>query len=223
MIKKIMFKLLPRHSFSTYSQLGEDIALSYIFQNNDGFYIDVGANHPQSLSNSFALYERGWNGLVIDGNKKLIDKYKFVRPRDICINEYVSDEVREVTCYEFDSDTLTTIDYNQKKQWEKINEVKRSKNIKTKTLDQIIDALKITKNIDLLMIDVEGHDFNVLKSINLKRYRPKVIIIEMHDFEIDNHNQNEIYRFLTKNGYRFLWYFIVNGYFINKDADLSKL
>ena len=68
-----MFKLLPRHSFSTYSQLGEDIALSYIFQNNDGFYIDVGANHPQCLSNSFALYERGWNGLVIYNTPHKLD------------------------------------------------------------------------------------------------------------------------------------------------------
>ena len=46
--------------------------------------------------------------------------------------------------------------------------------IKTKTFDQLIK-----KKFDFLNIDLEGMDFKVLKTINLKKYSPKLICIEI--------------------------------------------
>ena len=50
--------------------------------------------------------------------------------------------------------------------------------IVTKRLDEIIANFKLPNNrIDLLDIDVEGYDFQVLKSIDLNLFNVKVILI----------------------------------------------
>ena len=55
------------------------------------------------------------------------------------------------------------------------------------------------------MIDVEGHELNVLKSINLKKYKPKVILIENTDYFIKkkklvNYIEKNLYHHFTRIG-----------------------
>ena len=76
----------------SYSQNGEDIVLSYLFHDvRDGFYIDVGCNHPVIGNNTFNFYLAGWRSINIDGNQKLIDLYCKDRPGDISLCKLVSD------------------------------------------------------------------------------------------------------------------------------------
>ena len=49
---------------------------------------------------------------------------------------------------------------------------------KTKTLDEIINNIKISKQIDLFSLDVEGDEFNVLDGINFDKINFKYILIE---------------------------------------------
>lgn len=59
----------------------------------------------------------------------------------------------------------------------KIGKTFNAKMIKVKSTP-LNNLLPKKKSIDILMIDVEGHELNVLKSINLKRYRPNTILVE---------------------------------------------
>jgi hypothetical protein len=68
-------------------------------------------------------------------------------------------------------------------------------------------------SIDLLTIDVEGHDFRVLKSLDIAKYRPKIIVIEMHDFA--GIRDSEIYRYLAANGYVLKFFAVMNTYFVD--------
>src|SRR5688500_16482591 len=71
--QKIIFKQVRYY----FAQEGEDIKILYLLQKyNNGFYLDIGANHPITNSNTFKLYLMGWNGILVDGNKHLIDKAK---------------------------------------------------------------------------------------------------------------------------------------------------
>ena len=58
------------------------------------------------------------------------------------------------------------------------------------------------KEIDFLDIDVEGADFKVLKGINFKRFKPKLICIEIHK---KNYKKDLIYKFLVKKKYSLVW------------------
>ena len=54
----IRFNGAPVGSFS---QRGEDLILDGMFEGKrNGFYVDIGANHPSFLSNTRRFYDRGW-------------------------------------------------------------------------------------------------------------------------------------------------------------------
>jgi len=63
-------------------------------------------------------------------------------------------------------------------------------------LDEILEKyLPKDQKIDFLSIDVEGMDLNVLRSNNFKKYRPKVILIEILRSNLSNIENNEITNF----------------------------
>ena len=77
--------------------------------------------------------------------------------------------------------------------------------------------------IDLLSIDVEGHDYNVLKGLNLNLFRPKLIVVEIHNFIIDSPTDSEIYVYLNDNNYNLIGYITMNAYFLDKNLAPTSL
>ena len=204
----------------TYSQLGEDIAINHFLEKflniNKGFYIDVGCNHPIKNSNTFLLYRKGWSGITIDFNEKLMTLHKEERKGDMQKIAAISDISEAAKIYEFSENEINTInkDFFDKMETQK-EVISDSKIINTLTLNEIIQENEVFK-IDLLCIDVEGHDFNVLKSIDLIKYRPKLIVVEMLDsYDFTNLSESEIYNYLKKYNYKLVGYLIANGYFID--------
>ncbi|MEE9409086.1 MAG: FkbM family methyltransferase [Polaribacter sp.] len=204
----------------TYSQLGEDIAITHLLEKHlnlqNGFYIDVGCNHPIHCSNTFLLYRKGWSGITIDLNKELISLHKMERKGDVQVNTAISDKNESVKVYEFQDNSISTINsdfFNEMKTHKKV--ISDSKLINTLTLNEIVLEHNVTK-IDLLCIDVEGHDLKVLKSLDLTKYRPKLIVVEMLDsFSFNNLNESEICTYLKTYNYKLIGYLIANGYFID--------
>ncbi|MFM6346540.1 MAG: hypothetical protein ACKPFK_15520, partial [Dolichospermum sp.] len=90
------------HNIS-YSQEGEDLILARFFEKEkNGFYVDIGAHHPQRFSNTYYFYLKGWSGINIDampGSMKIFDD---LRPLDINLEIPISDKSEILTYYEFD-------------------------------------------------------------------------------------------------------------------------
>lgn len=200
-----------------YSQTGEDIIIGLLLKDiKNGFYLDVGCHHPYKISNTFQLYLKGWRGIVIDANENLIRKFQSKRKNDIAIVAAISDEEKIVSFYEFKESEVNTINEQMLEEWKTKFNYKSKKEIKTQTLTNILDNnLPKNQKIDLLTVDVEGQDFNVLKSLDFKKYRPKLIVIEIHHFDLTNISQNEIYNFLIENDYKLVSFATMNGYFID--------
>ena len=72
----------------------------------------------------------------------------------------------------------------------------------------------------MLNIDVEGKDFDVLKSINLKKYNPKIIIIESHLKNIKKIQSSNIYRYLIKLNYNLRSWSFYSLIFIKKKSNI---
>jgi len=73
---------------SSYSQHGEDAIILEILSHYDlknSVFIDVGANHPSDISNSYLLYRKGYRGIVIEPNQELIGLFRKFRPGDIAL------------------------------------------------------------------------------------------------------------------------------------------
>jgi FkbM family methyltransferase len=222
-----------------YSQLGEDqYILSLLcdydnFQTNEskgGFYVDVGSNHPIRFSNTFGLYCRGWRGICIEANSNLINKCKKIRKLDWAINAAVSDEEKDVDFYVSTLDLVSTIHppFLEKEWAEGDFKLKEKVKMHTATLDTILDNFSkqtdshALDHIDLLSIDVEGHDFNVLRSINLNKYRPAIIVIEMIGYDKAHPDQNEICQYLDRFKYDMEGYHMINGFFVARELKNKK-
>ena len=86
----------------------------------------------------------------------------------------------------------------------------------TRTSNSILTEYKTPEKFDFLSIDVEGHDFEVLSSINLLKYRPKLVVVEMRGLP-ENLKSNPIYHHLEKHDYKLIAYYPQNGFFMRKD------
>jgi hypothetical protein len=175
----------------TYSQFGEDVILDQYFNNFIGRYVDVGCYHPIKYSNTALLHKKGWTGINIDLNKTSIDLFNACRKNDLNIHACLSDKTEIVEIYldsEFSALNSMYPDNLKKFGLKKYKKFK----IQTKIFSQIVK-----NNFDFLNIDCEGNDLKILKTIDLKKYTPKIIIIE-----VSNENKKKIYSYLNSHGYK---------------------
>jgi len=203
-------KLISRKISYSYGSI--DLLLEYIFKNQKkGFYIDVGCHHPVMNNNTYLLYQKGWRGINIDLDQKNIDLFKYFRVKDENINCAVSSTTGEKDLFFYhDKSPINTIEKSAADYQKSI--VKKIKKIKTQNLNSIIDNSKFkNEQINLVSIDVEGHEMEVVKGFNLKKYKPNVVVIEYLDLsakklEIKNLNINnilksEIYNYMIAQNY----------------------
>ena len=91
------------------------------------------------------------------------------------------------------------------------------KKVKKFIFHELIDEYKINLgNIDFLNIDVETHDFKVLKGINFKKYKPSLICIELYNKNLEIEEKKFI-EFLSNYNYSLIKKIGPNGLFaLNK-------
>ncbi len=174
-------KMYLYHNLS-YSQEGEDMILSRFFTGkSQGFYVDVGAHHPQRFSNTYHFYLQGWRGINIDAKPGSMEEFNKVRPNDINLEVPIYDSHQVLTYYEFNEPALNSFCYEIIKEQDGLGEYKiiSQKKLWTYTLAEILEQyLPGNQEVDFLNVDVEGLDLQVLKSNNWKKYRPKLVLAE---------------------------------------------
>lgn len=192
------------------SQFGEDDYILDLFEKEyKGFYLDIGCYHPTKHNNTYKMYKQGWRGINVDLNQFTIDLFNFLRSKDININSAISGSEEKKEMYFIDElNTQNTLEKNHLEFLKKHHSVKDNEiniiPIKTIKLDKILEQYNF-KNIDFMNIDIEGHEINVLKSLDFNKYLIKTICIEMIDHNSLSKEQNEkIKILLNQKGYLFL-------------------
>jgi hypothetical protein len=84
-IKTLIKLILGKGVYRSYSVSGEDLIILPFLPVERGFYVDVGCYHPILYSNTYRSYINGWNGVVIDPNRRLGRLFRIFRPRDLFI------------------------------------------------------------------------------------------------------------------------------------------
>tara|TARA_B100001093_G_scaffold475159_1_gene500490 strand:+ start:533 stop:1261 length:729 start_codon:yes stop_codon:yes gene_type:complete len=204
------------------SQFGEDKEIMKIFKNVfSGNYVDVGCFHPTRSNNTFKLYKTGWQGMNIDLNPLTIELFNYARPEDINICAAISNiETKKKLYFLGDLDSKNTLNFNHKKWINKHFRVKNEdikiKTVKTKKLNDILEKHNFHK-IDFMNIDIEGHELEVVKSINFKKFKIKVICIEILDYDdFSATRKKKLITFLKKNKYALIGISKINYIFKRK-------
>ena len=175
-LKKIYYQ---KYTKKTYSLTGVDLVIDHLFKNiSKGLYIDVGCNHPIKFNNTYLLYKRGWSGINIDSDHTAIELFNKFRNNDFNVRSIVSEDenVKKLYFYHKRS-SLNTLS----KELVDSRLLKPSKVIEEKSviLNKIIeDSPYKNSKINLLSIDIENHEFEVLKNFSFSKYNVDVLIVE---------------------------------------------
>ena len=190
------------------SQFGESKLIYNLFPKNyRGKYIDIGCFHPTKYNNTYLLYKKGWRGINIDLNPLSIELFNFFRSKDINLCTAISNtNSKKKVFFISDLSPENTIESSHKFFLKKFHNYKdneiKTKLIKTVKLENILQKFNFF-DIDLMNIDIEGHELKVLKSLNFKKFNVKVICIEILSYNSKSRRKNnELLNYLKKNGYR---------------------
>lgn len=188
-----------------YSQEGEDIILARLFENRkEGFYVDIGAHHPRRFSNTRLLAEKGWRGINVDPLPGVMKSFRKDRPRDINLEIGISKARGFLSYYMFNDSALNGFSsglslerHTARDEYRILKEIE----VETRTMEDVFDEYLGGDEINILTIDVEGHEMEVLISNNWKRYRPEVILIESLGKNIADSGHLDLMKFMTDISY----------------------
>ena len=229
-LKELYYK---KYSKRSYSFNNVDLIIDYLFKDiKNGIYIDVGCNHPIKYNNTYLLYKRGWSGINIDldaSSIKLFDEY---RKGDNNIGALVSNEEKIKKTYIYhERSTINTVEKTMVDL--KINKPKKIIEIQSITLNKIIQNSPFSeKKINLLTVDVEGHEFPVLENFEFSKYGIDVVVLELLNDKVDKMEmykqsiemvmKSNIYNLLLKRGYKLINWIHSDLIFVNNNFNKGK-
>lgn len=163
----------------SYSQFGEDqfiIGQIKELSSEHGIYIDIGANHPTRISNTYKLYRSGKRGITIEPNVELINLHKRFRSEDTHLAVGCGEEDMVKEFYYSKTPVLSSFVRNE------VFNQSHAEYLPVYTLDTIMSNVS-SDSIDLISIDVEGWDLEVLKGSIKCLQRTSLVCVEANNKE----------------------------------------
>jgi FkbM family methyltransferase len=216
LFRKVISKWVLPNSQIAYAQSGEDLILAHLFYKlniSKPKYLDIGANHPEYISNTYYFYMRGSTGVCIEPNPDLFEKIKKTRPNDIVLNVGIgtstNSTIADFYLFPESASGLSTFSKEEAQYWsdtgmKNIGKI-IYKDILQIPLRSINDILKehFTKAPDLISIDVEGLDYEILQSIDFDTYKPITLCVETLGYDNNQREfkKKEIISFVESKGY----------------------
>ena len=190
--------------------------------NTTGFYVDVGANDPDRLSNTKRFYKMGWSGINIDANPNSIRRLSDARPRDINLNVGVSDYRGTCLFYVMFPPTVSTFDPKSCARAKKLGcKLLTTLSVETMPLREIFDKYWPTdREVDFLSIDIEGLDVEAVESNDWSKYRPKVICIEaptIYHHDIPKQNSCRLVKYFDAVDYDLAYHNGMDAFFVRRN------
>lgn len=227
----VVNKLLQIQTYfqKSYSQCGEDLiiynALSYMNIKNV-YYIDIGAHHPFNMSNTAFFYKKGFNGICIEPEPNLYKTIKKYRKRDICLNIGVGvNTQKELDFFIMSASAENTFSQEQAERISKVRNYSIIKKIKipVMNINEVIEKYAIFKP-NFISIDVEGLDFEILKTFDFNKNRPEVFCIETLMLTTDNREEKieKIINYMIEQNYFVYADTHINTIFVSQDYKIVK-
>jgi FkbM family methyltransferase len=196
----------------SFSQFGEDLMLwQYFREKPNGFFVEIGANHPTQYSQTWFFEQRGWKGMLVE---PLAAKCELLRQQRSGSRVYQvalgAPEQRgraKFTIAEGD-DMLSGLAVNAEVA------VKRVEEVEVRTLDDVLAEAGNPK-VDLLSIDVEGSELEVLRGFDLERHRPAILLVE------DHLQKMNVHRHIARHGYRLVKRTGCNNWYVPRGVEFN--
>jgi FkbM family methyltransferase len=216
-VKKLLKKIT--YNRKSYSEAGEDRVIEFLLKGiglDKLKYLELGTSHPKNGNNTYLFYKNGSRGVLVEPDKSLISVIKSARKKDKVLNVGVGILEQVVDFYVFESYCYNTFSIEEAEVIKKICKLKMVVKVQVKTINSIISE-NFNTFPDLLAIDIEGLDFQVLKTLDFSKYPIPIICAETHEYSA-NHikmKNRSIEDFLKTKGYFVYADTYINSIFVN--------
>ncbi len=173
---------MTREIFESFAQNGEDVVLWRALCNlPSGRYVEIGANDPRDDSITWAFYLRGWRGLEAEAVHAFAEAHRALRPGDVQVEAFVGDPEGDgqVTFYEVPGTGLSTVDADVAERHRESRHEVVERRVPVRPLREILAETGFDSgDVHFMVVDVEGAEASVLRSVDLTTFRPWVLVIE---------------------------------------------
>jgi FkbM family methyltransferase len=187
--RRRLFERLGSTRYSKPALHGMDRKLDRIIDVDGGVFVEAGGHDGYTQSNSYFLERfRGWRGVLVEPMPEMAEQARRNRPGSRlfqCALVGPEDDGKRIEM-EF-GDLFSKVRAGRDDEWVKNGLVlgwreHRVEAVPARTLSSVLEEAGLAK-IDLLSLDVEGHEAQVLSGLDLSRHAPAWLLVEMHDLE----------------------------------------
>jgi FkbM family methyltransferase len=204
----------PRHHAMSDPQSEAELIWEFFGRRADGVFVEIGANDPETHSQTRFLEERGWTGILVEPLSRFFEPLKAARPRSTVFQVACGAPGHALTVEifvgqnpEHSSLCPHALDVNTRYIEREI--------VPMLTLDEVLAQVEGAKP-DFVSIDVEGFQRQVLEGFSLKWHRPALLLIEDHLLDWKTHF------YLRQQGYRLVKRTELNNWYVPTDGPAPR-
>ena len=172
-----------------------------------GVFVEVGANDPIVGSQSHALEQRGWSGILVEPLGEYAERLRAVRRATVfeCAAGSPAQAGRKLPLLV--AGGLSTLSARI----EEPVTARETRLVPVRTLDALLAEAGIS-HVDFLSIDVEGAEIAVLEGFAIERVRPRLVLVEDDARTLDKH------RHLAARGYKLVRRTALNNWYVPAES-----
>ncbi len=206
----------------SFAQNFEDVILNRAFSGKkQGFFLDIGAQHPviDSVSRHFIL--NGWNGILVEPVPAYAIMLKEEYPHITVLQKYVGEKGKR-EMYVVTDTGLSTSDEMLAQAYKNSGLNISNAICEGITLDEIFELTREVE-IDWMKIDAEFSEVEILNSWKSKSVKPAIVVVEvLHPLHKMQAN-DEITELMGSKGYVEAYFDGLNKFYISKNNSEMKI
>jgi len=172
--------LSARYGPNRYSEHFEEwIVRDYFGDSRGGVFLDVGAHHYRTASNTYYLESSlEWSGIAIDALEEFEEDYRRHRPRTQFVAAFVSDKAGDAVTF-FVPDENKLVASSSEEFTRERGTPGTAREVPTTTLNVILEKAGI-RRLDFVSMDIELSEPKALAGFDIERYKPSLVCVEAH-------------------------------------------
>jgi FkbM family methyltransferase len=191
---------------ASFAQNGEDLLVwNYFERKAGGFFVEVGANHPTRLSQTWFLEQRGWSGILVEPLPACCDELRALRKNSRVVQAAAGAQAGQAMLNVAASDVWSHL--GPSKDLQVVDRIP----VAVRTLDDILAECQAPQ-VDFLSVDTEGMELDVLRGLNLRKHRPSLLLLE------DHMDSLALYFYVKRQGYKLIKRTPPNNWWAPRDA-----
>jgi FkbM family methyltransferase len=215
----------------SYSQCGEDMIIDFMLPpqaDKKWTWLDIGAHHPTWLNNTAFFYEKGYHGINIEADPRLIQRFYDTREKDLNLNIAIADKSGTMDFYIMEASEFNTLSAEEAHRYEKLgHKIVETVSVETMSVMDVLDTYCEGIFPDFLSLDAEGYDLAILKSIDWHAKGsyppPKMICVENIPYlpKLKNYfasmQTSDVSKYLESKNYSIIVFTLINTIFVHNE------